>query len=86
MSNYPDNFHAAGSGIDAPDGNGWEGMHEKLCDMIDRMSDLAGKALALSNEDDCTRAERRELKARYRDAAPFFEVLRNALANLEGKV
>jgi hypothetical protein len=86
MSNYPDNFHAAGSGIDATDGNGWEAMHEKLCDMADRVSELSGKALALSNEDDCTCSERLDLAARYRDAAPLFEVLRNALANLERAV
>jgi hypothetical protein len=86
MSHYPDNFHAAGSGIDAPDGNGWEGMHDQLCDMVNRIEDIAGKALALSNEDDLTRAERRDLAAQYRDAAPFFEVLRNALANLEKAV
>lgn len=86
MSNYPDNFHAAGSGIDAPDGNGWEAMHDQLCSMVNRIEDIAGKALALSNEDGCTRAERRELAAQYREAAPFFEVLRNALVNLERKV
>ena len=86
MSHYPDDFHAAGSGIDAPDSNGWEGMHDQLCGMANRIEEIAGKALALSNEDDCTRAERRELAAHYRDAAPFFEVLRNALANLERAV
>jgi hypothetical protein len=86
MNHYPDDFHAAGSGIDAPAGNGWEGMYDQLCSMVNRIEEIAGKALALSNEDDCTREERRDLADRYLDAQPFFEALRNALVNLERMV
>ena len=86
MSNYPDNFSAAGSGVDAPDCNAWEAMHDELCNMVNRIEDIAGKALANADESDLTRAERRDLASRYQDAEPFFKMLRNALANLERAV